>query len=155
MKMKLRFTDHRANRQFKIKNLKSPIGFTLIEVIASLVLVAVLAAILWPRFGTGLLGTVETNKQLSDAYELRSEMEECIEHFRRFTWEQLSDPEFPTAYSPSNPDIAMETGWVTFEPGLSSSLQETPSEEPSESLRITLKHPNGLELTYYLTSPLS
>ena len=128
-------------------------GFTLIEVIASLALVAVLAAILWPYFATGLRGTVETNQQLSDAYELRTEMEECIEHYR-FNWPDLSDPESEIVpYSPKNREIAIETEWVTFEPGLNNILEENPSGESSDFLKITVGHPNGLQLTYILTGP--
>lgn len=121
-------------------------AFTLIEIIASLVLVGVLAAMLLPLLGTSLRSTVETSSQLADAYQLRAELEELID---RAKTEDLDDlPAIIDNEYPQGP-IDGTWVWVDFENTSGSIFEQTAATTvPSDHLRVTLQHTTGHQLTF-------
>lgn len=62
-------------------------GFTLIEVIAALIIIAVLAAMIFPATGTGLWRTARGVGECRTLFELQGQMEEIVQAYKTALYE--------------------------------------------------------------------
>lgn len=129
-------------------------GFTLIEVIAALVLLAVLAGLFVPVFNSGVLGSVSSGNQLQAAVQLRSEMEQWVVWARRdYTGAAFANLSAAVnAHFNGIPEISVaENQWVEFQDN-GATLVENPSVGgETRHLRLTLAHARGPRLTFILS----
>lgn len=128
---------------------RSRSGFTLIEVIATLVLSSVVVALLLPLIGSSLQGSRRASQRLPGAHSLQTEMD-AIWHFYRST-----DPtDLPAlsaaindaaAENPPAPYILITNNFVAFNPD----GDEIPAEGQQSVLKVTLGNSQGEQLTSY------
>ncbi|MGJ8695185.1 MAG: type II secretion system protein [Verrucomicrobiaceae bacterium] len=125
-------------------------GFTLIEVIATLTLSAVLMALMLPLIGSGLEGSRRAKMRLPEAHSLRTEMD-AIWHYYRTT-DPTDLPALSVALAeaaeadPPPPYTLISNDWVDFNPG---GHEFTPPSGTHNCLRVTLGNSQGERLTAY------
>lgn len=98
-----------------VKHVASRKGFTLIEIIVTLIMIGITAAIMFPAMGTNLIRSPEPVKRVNDQYVLIQEMDKITGQYR----EDIGNPSFnigsfKTTYVDTNPYVdAANTGFVT------------------------------------------
>jgi prepilin-type N-terminal cleavage/methylation domain-containing protein len=124
-------------------------GFTLIEVIATLLLSAILSAMLLPLIGSGLEGSRRALLRLPEAHSLRTEMD-AVWHLYR-----SADPTDLPALSAAIDDAAevypppyilLYNDWVDFD---AEGVEFIPDPGTENALRVTLGNSQGERLTTY------
>jgi len=131
-------------------------GFTLIELIASLLLVSILAVLLFPLWNKTVTSSAETGTHLTAAHEIRNEMEKWHQSVRTSAAGDFNQlPTLIETHFQTIPEISIiENFWVDFDQLPDGSIQETVAREPTDCLRITIRHSTGPELTSLFTRPL-
>ena len=125
-------------------------GFTLIEVIATLTLSAVLIAMLLPLIGSGLQGSRRALLSLPETHSLRTEMD-AIWHLYRSA-ESTDLPALSEAITnaseadPPPPYRLLYNGWVDFN---AEGVEFIPDSGTQNVLRVTLGNSEGERLTTY------
>lgn len=132
---------------------RSRCGFTLIEMIVTLTLAAVLVAFMLPLISSGLEGSRRAAQRLPKAHSLRTEMD-AIWHYYRTT-----DPTDPTDLpalalaieqaanaTPPPPYTLISNDWVDFNPD---GHEITPASGEENVLRVTIGNSQGERLTSY------
>lgn len=125
-------------------------GFTLIEVIATLLLSAVVAAMLLPLIGSSLEGSRRALLGLPETHGLRTEMDAWWHHYRS------TDPtDLPTlraaindaaTASPPPSYTLLSNDWVDFD---AAGVEFIPPPGVEDTLRVTLGNSRGERLTSY------
>ncbi|MEK6230508.1 MAG: prepilin-type N-terminal cleavage/methylation domain-containing protein [Luteolibacter sp.] len=125
-------------------------GFTLIEVIATLVLSAILIALLLPLIGSGLEGSRRALLRMPETYSLRTEMD-AMSHLYR-TVHPTDLPALSTAIAtaaavdPPPSYSLLYNDWVDFD---AAGVEFIPAEGIENVLRVTLGNSQGERLTSY------
>jgi prepilin-type N-terminal cleavage/methylation domain-containing protein len=129
---------------------RSRSGFTLIEVIATLLLSSVLIALLLPLIGSGLEGSRRALLRLPETHSLRTEMD-AVWHLYR-TLDPTDLPALSTAIAtaaavdPPPSYSLLYNGWVDFD---AAGLEFIPNPVTQTVLRVTLGNSQGERLTTY------
>ena len=122
-------------------------GFTLIEVIATLVLSSVLIAMLLPLIDSGLEGSRRALLRLPETQSLRTDMD-AVWHLYRTVY-PTDLPALSTAIDTLDADSPLSYSqlWVDFDAG----VEALPPAVRQDALRLTLGNPNtqGETLTAY------
>lgn len=98
-----------------IKHVTTPDGFTLLEIIVTLIMVGITAAIMFPAMGTNLIRSPESVTRLNDQYILIQEMDKITGQYREeIENNTLNISSFKSNYVDPNPYVdAAQTGFVT------------------------------------------
>ncbi len=125
-------------------------GFSLIEVIATLVLSAILITLLLPLIGSGLQGSRRALLRMPETHSLRTEMD-AVWHLYRTVYPTdlpglstalaeaaMADP--PPSYN------LLYNGWVDFD---AAGVEFIPAAGTENALRVTLGNSQGDRLTTY------
>jgi prepilin-type N-terminal cleavage/methylation domain-containing protein len=129
---------------------RSRSGFTLIEVIATLVLSSILIAMLLPLIGSGLQGSRRALLRLPETHSLRTEMD-TVSHLYRTVY----PTDLPGLYGALNTAAAanpppsyslLYNGWVDFD---AAGVEFIPAPGTENALRVTLGNSQGERLTTY------
>ena len=135
------------NSQPALSHRKS--GFTLIEVIATLLLSAVLMALLLPLIGSSLQGSRNALRSLPETSTLRTEMD-AVWHLYRTVYPDnlpaLSARIAEAAAADPPPYLLLENDWVDFD---AAGAEFTPPPGNENTLRVTLGNSQGERLTTY------
>jgi prepilin-type N-terminal cleavage/methylation domain-containing protein len=124
---------------------RSRSGFTLIEVIATLVLASILIAMLLPLISSGLEGSRRALRSLPETYSLRTEMDAVWQLYRAGDRTNLSLSGMSTEIA-SNSSLDYTLIWVDF----SDTGVETLPAVTQDALRLTLgPNSQGETLTTY------
>jgi prepilin-type N-terminal cleavage/methylation domain-containing protein len=129
---------------------RSRSGFTLIEVIATLVLSSVLIAMLLPLIGSGLEGSRRALLRMPETHSLRTEMD-AVWHLYR-TADPTDLPALSTAIAtaaavdPPPSYSLLYNGWVDFD---AAGVEFIPAPGTENALRVTLGNSQGERLTTY------
>ncbi len=122
-------------------------GWSLIEVIATLVLAALLVTLILPLIGSGIVGGTRPLLRMPETHSLRTEMDFWWNQYRSIYGEDL--PALSAAINEgaaSSPYQVLYNDWVEFdENGVE---VETPG-NTDNSLRVTLTNAQGEMLTAY------
>jgi prepilin-type N-terminal cleavage/methylation domain-containing protein len=126
-----------------------PSGFTLIEVIATLLLSAVLMALLLPLIGSSLKGSRNALLRLSETNTLRTEMD-AVWHLYRTDYPNnlpgLSAKITEDAEADPSPYLLLDNDWVDFD---AAGAEFIPPPGNESTLRVTLGNSQGERLTTY------
>lgn len=124
--------------------LRSRSGFSLIEVIATLVLSAILIALLLPLIGSGLDGSRRALLRLPATQSLRTEMDAVWQLYRTGNRSNLSglDTEIETAVADS--PLTYSLVWVDFD---AAGVEFIPAAGTQNVLRVTSVNSQGERLT--------
>ena len=128
---------------------RSRCGFTLIEMIVTLTLAAVLVAFMLPLISSGLEGSRRAAQRLPKAHSLRTEMD-AIWHLYRST-DPTDLPALALAIeqaanaTPPPPYTLISNDWVDFNPD----GDEIPAQGQQTVLKVTLGNSLGEQLTSY------
>lgn len=135
------------NSQPALSHRKS--GFTLIEVIATLLLSAVLMALLLPLIGSSLQGSRNALLRLSETNTLRTEMD-AVWHLYRTVYPDnlpaLSAKITEEAAADPPPYLLLDNKWVDFD---AAGAECIPQPGIENTLRVTLGNSQGERLTTY------
>jgi prepilin-type N-terminal cleavage/methylation domain-containing protein len=125
---------------------RSRSGFTLIEVIATLVLASILIAMLLPLISSGLEGSRRALRSLPETYSLRTEMDAVWQLYRAGDRTNLSLSGMATEIASEFPSLDYTLIWVDF----SDTGVETLPAVTQDALRLTLgPNSQGETLTTY------
>ena len=121
-------------------------GFTLIEVIATLVLSSVLAALMLPLINAGIQGNQRPLLRMPATYSLRTNMDNLWQVYRSTYPTNLSG--LATAISSADPPLAysVQATWVDF---TAAGVEFLAAEGDEDVLRVTLANAQGEQLTTY------
>lgn len=121
-------------------------GFSLIEVIATVVLAGVLSSLLLPLVGSGLEGSRRALLRLPATHSLRGEMDAVWQLYRAAERVDLSglDTEITTALGDS--PLTSSLVWVEFD---AAGVESLAPEGTEDVLRVTLSNSQGEALTTY------
>ena len=128
---------------------RSRSGFTLIEVIATLSLSAVLMAFLLPLIGSGLQGSRTALLRMPETNSLRTEMDGVWHLYRTVYPNNLPalSAAIATAAAADPPTyILLDNGWVDFDVN---GAEFIPPPGNENTLRVTLGNSQGERLTTY------
>lgn len=126
-------------------------GFTLIESIAALVMIAVIAGLLLPVWTSGIRGTSEGSLRLADSHSLRSEMEILIADFQGPVDPALVSL-IESRYS-ADPVFDVLTTWMEVTEANPGSLSFSATANPTEHLRVSLIHnPSGSQMQFQFSN---
>jgi prepilin-type N-terminal cleavage/methylation domain-containing protein len=135
------------NSQPALSHRKS--GFTLIEVISTLLLSAVLMALLLPLIGSSLQGSRSALLRLSETNTLRTEMD-AVWHLYRTVYPvnlpALSAKIAEAAAADPPPYLLLDNSWVDFDVD---GAEFIPPPGNQNTLRVTLGNSQGERLTTY------
>ncbi len=124
-------------------------AFTLIEVIATLSLSAVLMAFLLPLIASGLQGSRSALLRMPETNNLRTEMD-AVWHLYRTVYPDnlpaLSARIAEAAAADPPPYLLLENDWVDFD---AAGAEFTPPPGNENTLRVTLGNSQGERLTTY------
>ena len=125
---------------------RSRSGFSLIEVIATLVLSAILVALLLPLIGSALEGSRRALLRMPETYSLRTQMDACWQRYR--TADPINWSDLPTVIADGVADgyTVISNGWVDFD---ATGEEVIPSAGTENVLRVTLGNSQGERLTAY------
>lgn len=126
---------------------RSGSGFTLIEVIATLMLASVLIALLLPLIGAGFTNRA-TPLAMPETHNLRSEMDALWHQYRTTAPVNLPvlSSELETAAA-ANPPYTLEyNDWVDFD---AAGVEFIPPAGTQKVLRVTMGNSKGEQLTAY------
>lgn len=142
------YPDNASTR--RVNSRASVCGFSLIEIIATLVIVGVAAALLSPIWVSGLRMGVEGAPRLQSAHTISSVLEEWVAHVKTFHADSFDDlPSLAEDHFSNNPEIeVVENLWVTFSETHGGVFHEAISADPSDHLRFTIQHASGIRQTY-------
>lgn len=124
-------------------------GFTLIELILTLTLSAVLIAMLLPLIGSGLKGSREALRRLPETQNLRTEMDAIWQLYRTTQptdLPALSQAVATAATANPAPYQLIDNDWVEFD---AQGVEFIPTNGAQEVLRVTIANSNGERLTSY------
>ena len=123
---------------------RSRSGFSLIEVIATLVLSAILIALMLPLIGSGLAGSRRALLRLPATQSLRTEMDAVWQLYRTGDRSDLSglDTEIETAVADS--PLTYNLVWVDFD---AAGVEFIPPAGTENALRLILSNDQGERLT--------
>lgn len=125
-------------------------GFTLIEVVVSLLVMAVVAALLAPIWVAGVRGSVSSGDRLAAAGALREEVEGWIEeveaNYTGDTFDQL-EADLSALYGGGGPIELEATQWVEWVHAGSGEYREEPAGGLSDYLRVEWRHEAGPKLS--------
>jgi prepilin-type N-terminal cleavage/methylation domain-containing protein len=98
-----------------LKHVASRKGFTLIEIIVTLIMIGITAAIMFPAMGTNLIRSPESVTRVNDQYVLIQEMDKITGQYREeIKNNNLDISNFKSNYVDTNPYVdAVNTGFVT------------------------------------------
>ncbi len=134
-------------------------GFSIIEVISTLVLMGVVAIMLAPYYQSGITGSVTPIVRMEAAAQLQGSMESIMSAYREY-WTNTGEPyeilstEITALqsrvaggeFTPSGSDITVTQNQIvqlyTYTSGLDADLDQ------NQSLIVTLHHDDGGTLTY-------
>ena len=124
-------------------------GFTLIELILTLTLSAVLIAMMLPLIGSGLKGSREALRSLPETRNLQTEMDAIWQLYR--TTEPTNLPALSQAIATAAsanpaPYQLIDNDWVEFD---AQGVESIPTNGAQEVLRVTIANSNGERLTSY------
>ena len=121
-------------------------AFTLIEVIATLSLSAVLMAFLLPLIASGLQGSRSALLRMPETYSLRTQMDACWQRYR--TADPINWSDLPTVIADGVADgyTVISNDWVDFD---AAGAEFTPPPGNENTLRVTLGNSQGERLTTY------
>ena len=121
-------------------------GFTLIEVIATLVLSSLLVALMLPLINSGLEGNRRPLLRMPATYSLRTDMDALWQVYRSTYGTDLSG--LATAISTASPPLAYSVSatWVDFD---AAGVEFIPTPGTENVLRVTLGNAQGERLTTY------
>ena len=125
-------------------------GFSLIEVIATLVVSAILFSLLLPLIDSGLAGSRRALVRLPETQSLRTEMD-AVWHLYRTTYPD-DLPGLSTAIAdaaaanPPPPYSLLDNSWVDFD---AAGVEFIPSSGSQNVLRVSLGNSRGERLTTY------
>jgi len=137
------------SQKFKPALFRSRCGFTLIEVIATLVVSGILIAFLLPLIGSGLEGSRRALLRAPQTHSLRTEMDAVWHLYRTLYPADL--PALSTAIAtaatadPPPSYTLLYNGWVDF----NAAGVETLPAVTQDALRVTLGNSQGERLTTY------
>jgi prepilin-type N-terminal cleavage/methylation domain-containing protein len=118
-------------------------AFSLIEVIATLVLSAILIALLLPLIGSALQGSRRALLRMPETYSLRTEMDELWQSYRTLYPTNL--PALAAAITFANPPFH-SLAWVDFD---AAGVEFIPAAGTENVLRVTFGNSQGERLTTY------
>ena len=126
-------------------------GFTLIEVIAGLVLAAVLIAIMLPLFGSSILGGRDTVRSLPATQKLRTEMDALFQVYRTSYTEDLEGlstviDQRSWIANPAPTATVLTNNWVDFN---NQGVEVAAQNGEKNVLKVTLGNAAGERLTSY------
>ena len=119
-------------------------GFTLIEIIATVVLSGILVALILPLIGAGLQGNRRPLLRMPATYNLRTDMDDWWQLYRETDPTVLSA--LHTAITAADPPSYSLT-WVKFDD--ITGMESNDDEGLEEVLRFTLGNAQGERLTVY------
>lgn len=125
---------------------RSQRGFTLIEVIATFLLSAVLVALFLPLIGSSVQGSRRALLSMPETQSLRTEMDTVWQLYRTNYANDLPGLSEAVAAHSSPSSKVLYNGWVDFDDQGKEYLPETDSKKV---LRVTLGNDDGERLTAY------
>lgn len=121
-------------------------GFTLIEVIATFLLSAVLVALFLPLIGSSLQGSRRALLSMPETQSLRTEMDTVWQLYRTTYANDLPALSEAVAAHSSPSSEVLYNGWVDFD---AKGKEYIPETESQKVLRVTLGNDDGERLTAY------
>lgn len=121
-------------------------GFTLIEVIAVLILSGILISMSLPLIGSGLNGSRRALLRLSETHGLRTEMDAVCQIYRTTYPTNLPGLSGAIASTAADSSLSYSQVWVGFD---AAGLEFIPPPGTENALRLTLSNNQGERLTAY------
>lgn len=137
-------THHRSGKEL----LRVRSGFSLIEVIATLALAAVLISLLLPLIDSGLKGSRRALTRLPDTQSLRTQMDAVWQLYRTNYPTDLPGLSAAVASNPSPNYSLLDNGWVEFD---AAGVEYVPAAGTENVLKVTLGNARGERLTTYFS----
>ncbi|MCC5833531.1 MAG: type II secretion system protein [Opitutales bacterium] len=130
--------------------LESRNGFTLMEIIATLLILSVVAVLLLPIWISGLRATVEGSNRLLSIYGLRSEAVQIMADFSNQLDSTVPD-QIASRYD-SKPNYTLSFEWIEYNEFGFAQYNAIPESTPPNHLRVTLEDVNtGLHYNFYIS----
>lgn len=124
----------------------SSAGFTLIEVIAVLVLSGILISMSLPLIGSGLDGNRRALLRLPETHGLRTEMDKICHIYRSTYSTNLSGLSSAINTASTDSPLSFNQVWVEFD---AAGVEYIPPAGTENGLRLTLSNNQGERLTAY------
>ncbi|MFW6325033.1 MAG: type IV pilus modification PilV family protein [Desulfovibrionales bacterium] len=108
-------------------------GFTLIEIIVTLVLVSFLALVLYSLQGTALTSSAQSILNSQQKLELKQEVENIVSKYARFVNAAADNTYLETFKADIETDPSVACSYITFDNGI-----EQPSGSQTNTLKVTV-----------------
>lgn len=129
--------------------MKSGAAFTLLEVVVSLLVVGVVAALLAPLWVAGIQGSVESGKRVAAVASLREEVEEWTRqvetNYRGESFDDLAT-DLAASYSAGGAISLAGVQWVEWVDSGGGTYVEQAVAAPGDYLRVVWQHEAGARI---------